>query len=551
MPGRSTRIAAAWLACLAVASSPTLPGAAPAPRVGGVDAQAEAEDARDLAVVADGKQKGDARAAAIRAFMARAKAGGRCVEGARALDAVILEEGFPAWLRRVGAEAIATCGDEATARYLAPLMLRGGTQERLHALRAARGHAHQAVFDAALKVLSDKEPRLSCEAAELLERHAHRPAFARLAELARKGRERVLFEPALRAATSLAKDAPEWPAWEQELIAFAADDEAWRRRAACALLLASDDARRLDLARAALADEDWSIRAQGVRWLARNPTRAAVAALVERLAKESADGRVAADIDAALARLAGFDFDTPAAWAGWWANHESTWRPPATADKPATGPKPSTPTALGTNQARASFYGVEVASARAIYIVDLSGSMAEKSKSAGSEGATRLEVAKGELLQLVDGMPAGSWFNIVGFHDTVHPWLERLAECSLDKKPRTAAPAGELSARARKHDEDLRERARTHVRRLATGGSTNIYDAFARAFADPDVDTICFLTDGTPTIGTETEAIAIREELARWNRSRLVRIHCIAVGEDNSLPKWIAADHDGEHRFLP
>jgi hypothetical protein len=90
-----------------------------------------------------------------------------------------------------------------------------------------------------------------------------------------------------------------------------------------------------------------------------------------------------------------------------------------------------------------------------------------------------------------------------------------------------------------------------HVRKLATGGSTNIYDAFARAFADPDVDTICFLTDGTPTIGTETEAIAIREELARWNRSRLVRIHCIAVGEDNSLPKWIAADHDGEHRFLP
>jgi len=37
----------------------------------------------------------------------------------------------------------------------------------------------------------------------------------------------------------------------------------------------------------------------------------------------------------------------------------------------------------------------------------------------------------------------------------------------------------------------------------------------------------------------------------RWNRSRKVRIHCIAVGEDNPLPKWIAADHGGVHRFAP
>ncbi len=86
---------------------------------------------------------------------------------------------------------------------------------------------------------------------------------------------------------------------------------------------------------------------------------------------------------------------------------------------------------------------------------------------------------------------------------------------------------------------------------MALSGRTNIYDAFAFAFTDPDVDTICFMTDGTPTAGTETEIVAIREELARWNRSRLVRIHCIAVGEDQPLPKWIAADHDGVHRFVP
>jgi len=550
MHGLSTQLVAMWLAGLAAA--PCLARATGAEAVArpAPSAQSEGEDERDLALVADNKAKGDARAAAIRAYMARAKGRGRCAEGARALDALVLEPGFPAWLRRVGAEAIATCGDEATARYLAPLMLRGETQARLHALRAARGHAHQAVFDAASKVLADKEPRLACEAAELLERHKHAPALERLAEIAKKGKERALFEPALRAATTLATGTPSWPEWEVQLAACAADKDAARRRAACALLLSSDDARRLDLARAALSDEHWSIRAQAVRWLARNPTRQAVAALVERLALESAGSRLAADIESALARLAGFDFDTPEEWAAWWKNHEAAWQPPTTAGKPATGSKEA-PASLGTNQARAKFYGIEVASARAIYIVDLSGSMAERSKVAGGDGSTRLELAQQELLQLVDGLPAGSWFNIVGFHDTVHPWLERLADCAPDKKARTMPTAGELSARARKHDDDLRARAREHVRRLATGGSTNIYDAFARAFADPDVDTICFLTDGTPTIGTETEAIAIREELARWNRSRLVRIHCIAVGEDNSLPKWIAADHDGEHRFLP
>jgi hypothetical protein len=134
-------------------------------------------------------------------------------------------------------------------------------------------------------------------------------------------------------------------------------------------------------------------------------------------------------------------------------------------------------------------------------------------------------------------MPAGSWFNIIGFHDGVYPWLDSLAVC--------------VSPKYKKRPELLRSDATEQVRKLVVGGSTNIYDAFARAFEDPDVDTICFMTDGTPTIGTETEAIAIREELQRWNRSRRVRIHCIAVGEDNSLPKWIAQDHQGVHTFLP
>lgn len=510
-----------------------------------------ADDARDLALVADAKAKGDARAAAIRAYMARAKAAGRCADAARELDGIILAADYPAWLRRVGAEAVATCGDEATAKYLAANILRGGVRERLHALRAARGHAQQPVLDAALKTLGDKEPRLRCEAAELLERHRHVPAAQRLADIAAKGKDRELLEPALRAATTLRRGSGEWNAWERQLEDWAAGEDALRRRAAVAALLADDDARRLATAKAALAADDWSVRALAVEWLRRNPVRASMDALVERLALEAPGTRLSGDLDNALDALSGLaHFDTAEEWALWWRNNADGWRPPAAAGAPATAPPPSKPR-LGTGHSAAVFYGIEVESRRAIYIVDLSGSMNEPSKSAGTEGRTRIDVAKDELLQLVDGMPPGSWFNIVGFADGVHPWLDALADCAPDKKSRGAPATGELSAKAKKRDEELRAAAREHVRKLATGGSTNIYDAFARAFEDPDVDTICFLTDGTPTIGTETEAVAIREELQRWNRSRRVRIHCIAVGEDNTLPKWIAADHGGVHRFVP
>ncbi len=128
--------------------------------------------------------------------------------------------------------------------------------------------------------------------------------------------------------------------------------------------------------------------------------------------------------------------------------------------------------------------------------------------------------------------------------------LVSLAELSGGKRVRRDE-RGELSPAAEQRDEETRSDARAFIGRLALAGSTNIYDALEFAFRDPDVDTICFMTDGTPTIGTETETITIREELRRWNRSRKVRIHCIAVGEDQPLPKSLAADRAGVRRFVP
>ncbi|MCY3003882.1 MAG: hypothetical protein NTV21_18965 [Planctomycetota bacterium] len=531
MPGPTRLLASLALSFAALA---------PCANAAGSDAEGEL-----LGRIADPKLGGNERAKAIRDYIERARADGRCAAAAAQLDVIVLERNFPAWLRRVGAEAIAGCADEATARYLAGGIARGETRERLHALRAARGLDFPAVEEAARKALSAEDPRVRNEAAELLARHKALEAAGELATVVAKGKDRELLESALHAATELQRGTAQWPAWEKRLVEWAGGDDELRRRSAFAELLADDLDACSGLALTALACEDWSARVLAVAWLTRNPSPGRLDALVARLGEELDNGRVHGDIVRALVELTGVKhLRSQEGWVRWRQGAGRDWKP---------GQKVGTNPQGGSSEPRttaARFYGVEIASARTVFVVDLSGSMGALSKAPGEEQKKRIDVARGELLQLVDVLPPGSWFNIVGFGDAVLPWLDGLAEFSGGKRLRRDE-RGELSPAAKKRDEEMRGQAREFIGRLALAGSTNIYDALEFAFRDPDVDTICFMTDGTPTAGTETEAIAIREELVRWNRSRRIRIHCIAVGEDQPLPKWLAADHDGVHRFVP
>ena len=65
---------------------------------------------------------------------------------------------------------------------------------------------------------------------------------------------------------------------------------------------------------------------------------------------------------------------------------------------------------------------------------------------------------------------------------------------------------------------------------LGAGGGTNVYDTFAEAFEkNLRVDTIYFLGDGSPSLGTYTEQEEILARLRHMNRFRKVRIHTIAL----------------------
>jgi len=148
-----------------------------------------------------------------------------------------------------------------------------------------------------------------------------------------------------------------------------------------------------------------------------------------------------------------------------------------------------------------TYYGMNVLSDRVLFIVDVSGSM-----KAGKP--PRLETAQAELKKTLGQLNERTLVNIVVFSGTPVWWRD--SEVKATKQ--NVADAIEF------------------VEDLGAGGGTNIYDTFEEAFEkNAHVDTIFFLGDGSPSLGTYTEQEEILARLRHMNRFRKVRIHTIAL----------------------
>ena len=119
----------------------------------------------------------------------------------------------------------------------------------------------------------------------------------------------------------------------------------------------------------------------------------------------------------------------------------------------------------------------------------------------------------------------GVLFNVIPFSDNALPMEEVLIEM----------------------DDTLREDAFLFVEGLRAAGGTNVYEGLAAAFEDEVVDTIYLLTDGDPSAGAITDSTELREEVARWNSTRGIRIHSISVGKASALLKGLSEDSGGEY----
>ena len=278
----------------------------------------------------------------------------------------------------------------------------------------------------------------------------------------------------------------------------------------------------------ALESELWSTRLTAAHALESMRLEEGVGALAQRVGKET--GRMALDMAEILFHLTGKTYGTNGRlWNDWWENEGAEFK--IISESKLRQIEKEEEARKLKQISKTEFFGIRIESHRVIFILDVSGSMNDptRGKYIGESGATRIEVAKKELLKAVEGLDLKSLFNIVTFSSDVNAWRERIAE---------------------KTDVTLEE-AKGFIGRLGAGGGTNLFGSLEYAFEDPDVDTIYVLSDGEPSAGAITDGMTIRQEVAAWNKHRGIVIHCIAVGGSLSILEWLAEDSGGSYVKFP
>src|SRR5262245_8355672 len=333
-------------------------------------------------------------------------------------------------------------------------------------------------------------------------------------------------DPAARAAVigALSDLLPQDADWRRRLQQFADERDREVRVAAALALGRHAGAEGLPTLERLLADRDVAVRVAATEGLATGRLKAAIPILVGRLKKEK--GRLREDLAAALRRITGEPFGRePGDWERWWAGEGARFSVPSLADVEARAGA----LAKARAEARtATFYGVEFLSERAVFVLDASGSMAERTGTAapGGKAESRYEVALRELRRALEGRRGeeGIRFNLVLFAANADAWHEKMQ------------PLDERSI-------DLAVGFASH---RAPAGGTNVHDALARAFEDPDVDTIYLLSDGEPSAGPVKDPSLLRTEVRGWNRYRRIVVHGISIGTSSALLEGLAADSGGK-----
>ncbi|MGD2017303.1 MAG: HEAT repeat domain-containing protein [Planctomycetota bacterium] len=291
-------------------------------------------------------------------------------------------------------------------------------------------------------------------------------------------------------------------------------------RQAAAIYLAEDTSEgSLEALHEMLKDEVTTVRAEAIRQVGRRRDPASIPLLIDCMGREN--GRLRGDTHYVLTMMTGMDLGfRVGAWRTFWRSEGDGFVMPTIeeARKIAADLAARRDT---TGETTVSFYGLTVISNNFALVVDTSGSMSAKVK----DGKTRLDIAKEQIAGTIERIRDGVLFNVIPFSDNALPMEEVLIEM----------------------DDTLREDAFLFVEGLRAAGGTNVYEGLAAAFEDEVVDTIYLLTDGDPSAGAITDSTELREEVARWNSTRGIRIHSISVGKASALLKGLSEDSGGEY----
>ena len=179
----------------------------------------------------------------------------------------------------------------------------------------------------------------------------------------------------------------------------------------------------------------------------------------------------------------------------------------------------------GAASGGASFFGVEAAGSRIVYIVDVSGSMLHNGK---------IEALKRELVGSLSSLPPGSEFAVIVFSD----------------ENSTRVLGGAL--RWRDAGASGRADVDTAVRALSPSGGTEPLEAFRLAFdLSPKPEAIYFMTDGVLPANQAARIIGTVRVLNE-SAGPATPIHCIAFGSREGAEdlRRIARQSAGTYTFV-
>ena len=430
----------------------------------------------------------------------------------------------PMELRRGLAEILVAMHDEGVTRELINSLGKGKAGEKLFTIWACKGMQDERVDKALVKLLQDKEGEVVVAAARMLAERKYKDAVPALQHLVGKGKDRDCMRAALEAMTSLRVGEK---AWIDELVALSKGEDPEMRNLALAALGGTRDATYLPALIKALDDPNWSTRIAALEALENMRSKDAVTAIIARMAKE--DGRVQNEFANTLWRLTGQNWQTNVeAWANWWEKSKDQFGFVSEEQLAKVRSGEEDWRLKQTTHVKNDFFGIKIISHKVIFIIDVSGSMADglANEYQGKPGQSRIDVAKAELLKCVGGLDPAAFFNVITFSSGVDKWLD-----------------GGLAAASQKNRDD----AKLYIEKVGIGGGTNLYDAVKLAFEDKDVDTIFVLSDGEPNQGEVSDPVMIREHVKAWNEHRGIVINTIQVAGQFEILDWLAEDSGGTH----
>lgn len=426
-------------------------------------------------------------------------------------------------LRRAMARLIVDMNDKTTNAKVAKLVGRGAPHEKIFAIYATMHLDDAKLLKKIRKGLSDRSFDVRRATARSLVERGDEESIPDLMKMLDKAKAPEDRRIAIESISAFKKNDAEW---RKRLVEFAASKERDVRNGALEVLAALDKKVYVPLFVSALQHPDWTTRLLAIESLEKMRRKEGVEGLVDCLAREQ--GRLKIAAADALWSLTGKEYEKNASlWRTWWDAEGKGFEVLTSAElNEATEARELR--RLKETTVAAQFFGIKITSHRVLFVLDVSGSMVEmvQGRYEGGREATRLEVAKRELLQCIESLEPEALFNIFVFSGGVERWAKE--------------NIGGLT-------KQTREQAKTWIERLGAGGATNIYDALKMAFDDPDVDTIYLLSDGEPTAGAITDPARIREDVKFWNEHRKIKIHAIAIGGSLQVLEHLAKDSGGRY----